>query len=146
MDVGFEITRDEDDDEKLLHFTRYERFIHNIPLVCDYIAKIPVCESTWKFGFRKLSAEEKGLKGKKCHAPMDEAEYEVYHQCVGYGGFWLFRVLMYVHHCYIIWGCEKICNNKVFGDKEDDDAEEEHRRQVACVPLYEFKKMLGMKV
>ncbi|CAD7935696.1 unnamed protein product [Amoebophrya sp. A120] len=143
MDVGFEITREEDEDDKLCNFVRYERFIHNIPFLADYY-KIPVCESTWKFGFRKLTSEEKGLKGKKCHAPMDEPEYEVFHQCVGYGGFWLFRCLMYVHHCYIIWGCDKICNNWCFAPGEDEAAEEEHRRQVACVPLYEIKRVLGM--
>ena len=70
MDVAFVITREEeegaaaDGEDKLVKFVRHERFIHNIPILADYV-KIPVCESTWKFGFRMLDKREKDVFGEK---------------------------------------------------------------------------------
>ncbi|CAD7923123.1 unnamed protein product [Amoebophrya sp. A25] len=150
MDVGFEIFREEDDDGKLIDFCRYERFIHNIPFLTEIGIKIPVCESTWKFGFRKLKEHEKSKRGYmgrpvKANEPDDEVDqFLCYHRCVNYQGLWLFRAIMTAHMAYVAWGCEKIVNNECFGPHHDDEAlEEELRRQIGCVPLYELRKALG---
>merc|ERR1712226_121481 len=127
MDVGFELIREENDDDEIEYFCRHERFILYAPLT-----KYPLMDWTMKFQFTLLKDEEKKSSKEK---------YECAHIMTRFKGFWLFRYLIVVHNMYTTWGAKYVVSSPVFvrdseDDEENDHAEHEHHRVMRYVPLH----------
>merc|ERR1719401_2239416 len=128
MEVSFQILEEEleleDGETVLKSFCRYERFVDWVPLLADMGIKIKLWDQTWRYGFERL----------------EDGTYEVYHKCEDFKGPFPIRWIVFLHQTYVTWGCEKVINGDAFGTEDLDALDEE----LACVPLSEIKKFLGL--